>query len=194
MLQCAYLLYLSFSLECLGKLSLTVNHFSSTSALASRGQGCPWHYFLGCHDHHCLLHMRLWALAWASGPVQKVDVDHWALWPHNSPSKSYFLTPQEERKILISSAHLFIVTPYLSELPNSFLPSQGTLLTLRCPERTFIKFWRHFCPLRSMARCKSNYGGFLGVTSGNFPACNFSATINSFSNQLISLLSTNTQF
>ena len=32
-----------FSLECFGRLSLTVNHFSSTSALASQGQGCPRH-------------------------------------------------------------------------------------------------------------------------------------------------------
>ena len=38
MLQCAYLLYLSFFLECFERLSLPVNHFSSTSALASRGQ------------------------------------------------------------------------------------------------------------------------------------------------------------
>ena len=81
MLQCAHLLYLS--LKCFGRLSLMVNHCSSTSALASWGQGCPWHGFLGCHDHHCLLHMRLWALAWALGLVQKVDVDRWALWPHN---------------------------------------------------------------------------------------------------------------
>ena len=79
MLQCAYLLYLSFSLECFGRLSFPVNHFSSTSALASRGQSCSWRGFLTCHDHHCLLHMRLWASAWALGPVQKVDVYHWAL-------------------------------------------------------------------------------------------------------------------
>ena len=32
-----------FSLECFGRLSLMVNHFSSTSALASQGQGCPRH-------------------------------------------------------------------------------------------------------------------------------------------------------
>ena len=68
-----------FSLEFFGRLSLPVNHFSFTSALASRGQGCPRHGFLGCHDHHCLLHMRLWASTWAPGPVEKVDVDHWAL-------------------------------------------------------------------------------------------------------------------
>ena len=68
-----------FSLECFGRLSLLVNHFSSTSALASQGQSCPRYGFLGCHDHHYLLHMRLWALAWASGSVQKVDVYHWAL-------------------------------------------------------------------------------------------------------------------
>ena len=32
-------------------------------------------FHLGCHDHCCLLHMRLRALAWASGLAQKVDVD-----------------------------------------------------------------------------------------------------------------------
>ena len=84
MLQYAYLLYLSFSLECFERLFLPVNHFSSTSALASRGQSCPRHVLLGCHDHYCLLHMRLWALAWATGPVQKVGAYHWAQWPHNS--------------------------------------------------------------------------------------------------------------
>ena len=54
MLQCAYLLYLSFSLGGFERLYLPVNHFSSTSALASRGHNCSWHGFLGCHDHHCL--------------------------------------------------------------------------------------------------------------------------------------------
>ena len=39
MLQCAYLLYLSFSLECFGRLSLPINHFSSTSARFPR---LPW--------------------------------------------------------------------------------------------------------------------------------------------------------
>ena len=66
-----------------GRLHLLVSSSSSTSALASQGQSCPWHGFLGCHDHPCLLHMQLWALAWASGPVQEVDVDHWALRPHS---------------------------------------------------------------------------------------------------------------
>ena len=81
MLQYAYLLYLSFSLECFGRLSLPVNHFSSTLALASRGHSCPQRGFLGCHDHHYLLHMRLWASTWALSPVQKVqkvDVYQWA--------------------------------------------------------------------------------------------------------------------
>ena len=50
----------------------------------SQGQGCPRHWFLGCHDHHCLLHVQLWASAWASGTVQKVVVYHWALWPHSN--------------------------------------------------------------------------------------------------------------
>ena len=45
--------------------------------LASQGQNCPRHGFLDCHDHHCLFYMWLWALAWASGPIQKMDVYHW---------------------------------------------------------------------------------------------------------------------
>ena len=52
MLQCTYLLYLSFSLGGFGRLYLSVNHSSSTSALASQGQNYPRHGFLGCHDHH----------------------------------------------------------------------------------------------------------------------------------------------
>ena len=34
--------------------------------------------------------MRLWVLAWASGLVQKVDVDHWALRPHNRYDLNFF--------------------------------------------------------------------------------------------------------
>ena len=77
------MLYLSFSLGGFGRLHLSVSSSSPALALASRGQSCPQHGFLGCHDHPCLLHMRLWDLAWASGPVQEVDADHWALRPHN---------------------------------------------------------------------------------------------------------------
>ena len=40
MLQCAYLLYLSFSLGGFGRLHLSVSSSSPTSALASRGQSC----------------------------------------------------------------------------------------------------------------------------------------------------------
>ena len=39
-----------FSLGCFGRLSLSVNQFSSTSAFASRGQRCPRHGFLDCND------------------------------------------------------------------------------------------------------------------------------------------------
>ena len=39
-----------FSLGCFGRLSLSVNQFSSASAFASRGQGRPRHGFLGCND------------------------------------------------------------------------------------------------------------------------------------------------
>ena len=191
MLQCAHLLYLS--LKCFGRLSLTVNHCSSTSALASRAQSCPRHSFLGCHDHHCLLHTRLWASAWALGPIQKVDVYHWALWPIITPQNLDFQLLGRKKGFWYPQPTLFIVTPRLSELPNAFLPSQGMLLTLRCPERVLVKFWGYFCPPRSTAWCKSNGGGFPGFTSENFPACNFCATINSFSNQIPFLLLTITQ-
>ena len=50
--------------------------------------------------------------------------------------------------------------PRLPELPNAFLPTQGTLLTLQRPERAIIKFWWLPCPPRSTVGCKSNGGGF----------------------------------
>ena len=53
-----------------------------------------------------------------------------ALWTHNNPSKSCFSTLLEERRILMSLAHLVYSSPLLSELPNAFLPSQGMLMTL----------------------------------------------------------------
>ena len=68
-----------FSLGCFGRLSLSINHFSSTSASARRGQGYPRHGFLDRHDYHYLLHTRFWTSAWVSGPVQMVGVCHWAL-------------------------------------------------------------------------------------------------------------------
>ena len=88
---------------------LPVNHSSFTSALASRGQNCPQHGFLCCHDHPCLLHMRLWALAWASGPVQKVDVDHWTLRPHNRYDLNFFSS------LLITMKYCFIKEPKINK-------------------------------------------------------------------------------
>ena len=58
---------------------------------------CPRHGFLGCHDHHCLLHMWLWALAWASDLVQKVDVDRWALWPHSIQIQNFNTQIQKKK-------------------------------------------------------------------------------------------------
>ena len=81
--QCAYLMYLSFSLEDFGRLYLLLNHSSFTSALASWGQNCPWHGFLGCHDHHCLFYIWLWP----SGPIRKMDVYHWLYDPTASERK-----------------------------------------------------------------------------------------------------------
>ena len=164
MLQCAYLLYLSFSLGGFGRLHLSLSSSSPTSALANRGQSCPRHGFLGYHDHPCFLHMRLWALAWASGPVQEMDADYWALWPHNSPSKFYCLAPRTERRILMSLGIPQAYYVLSSAGISAFLTAQGMLLKLRHLERallnscdrlpyTFygamaIQWWSFFCNSR----------------------------------------------
>ena len=127
-------------------MHLSLNSSSPTSALANRGQSCPRHGFLGYHDHHCFLHMRLWALAWALGPVQKGDADYWALRPHNSPSKFYCLAPRTERRILMSLGIPQAYYVLSSAGVSAFLTAQGMLLTLQHLERAFIKFLRLLPP------------------------------------------------
>ena len=74
LLQCAYLSYLSFSLKGFGRLHLSVSSSSLTLALASRGQSCFRRGFWAAMISR-FLHMRLWALPWASSLVREVDVD-----------------------------------------------------------------------------------------------------------------------
>ena len=119
MLKCAYLLYLSFSLGGFGRLFLLVNHSSSTSALASRGQNCPWQGFLGCHDHYCLFYMWLWTLAWASGPIRKMDVYHWLYDLIIAPQNLAFRLLGRKEGFWYPRPTLFIVNPFY---PNSEMP------------------------------------------------------------------------
>ena len=66
-----------------------------------------------------------------------VDEYLWTLRPHNSPSKSCFLAPRAERRILIFSGMFWV---------RRVLSSTSTLLTLWSLECAFIKFWLLFVP------------------------------------------------
>ena len=106
--------------------------------------------------------------------------------PHNSPSKSFFLTPREKRRILISSA----CSPYGSA-------SLGRIITIRvCPSVTHP--WR----FSSQGMPSFNFGNSLVShvqwldenptmdrlswnLSGRTPAHNFCITINNLSNRFL---------
>ena len=156
MLQCAYLLYLSFSLGGFGRSYLSVNHSSSTSALASRGQNYPQHGFLGCHDYHCLFYMWLWASAWASGPIQKIDVYRWLY----DPIQKIDVYPRPT---------LFIVNPFYpnSQMPFYLLKARSWRFSVRSApslnsDRTFVPYvQRHDANL--------TMEDFLRLRAGIFP-------------------------
>ena len=119
MLQCVYLLYLPFSLEGFERLHLSVNHSSSTSALASRGQNCPRHGFLGCQDHHCLFYMWFWTSTWASDPIRKMNVYHWLYDPTIAPQYFAFRLLKRKEGFWYPRPTMFIINPFY---PNSQIP------------------------------------------------------------------------
>ena len=106
--------------------------------------------------------------------------------PHNSPSKSYFLTPQEKRRILISSSY----SPY-------GFASLGRITTIRVyPSGT--RPWR----FNDQGMPSFNFGNSLvshvqrldenptmgrrpWKSSRRTPAHNFCITINNLSNQFL---------
>ena len=106
--------------------------------------------------------------------------------PHNNPSKSYFLTPREKMRILISSSY----SPY-------GFASLGRITTIRVyPPGTRI--WR----FSDQGMPSFNFGNSLVFhiqwldedptvdrlswnTSGRTPAHNFCITINNLSNQFL---------
>ena len=73
-----------------------------------------------------------------------MDVCHWALWPHNSPSKFCCLALQTEMRVLMSSSVACYVLS--STGVSAFLTVQGMFLTLRYLEHALIKFLRLVVP------------------------------------------------
>ena len=106
--------------------------------------------------------------------------------PHNSPSKSCFLTPQEKRRILISSSY----SPY------SFA-SLGQFTTIRVysPEARPWRFSDQGVPssnfgnsfVSHVQRLDENptVGRLPWNSNGQTPAHNFCITINNLSNQFL---------
>ena len=124
---------------------------------------------------------------WAIGPAYPTwTAPLEAASPHNSPSKSCFLTPREKMGILISLSY----SPY-------DLISLGYILIIRVypPKACLWRFSDQSVPLFNFGNSFVPYiqwlDGVLMVdglswnTSGKTPARNFCATINNLSNQLL---------
>ena len=106
--------------------------------------------------------------------------------PHNSPSKSYFLTPWEKMRILISSSY----SPYS-------ITSLGWIITIRVysPEARPWRFSDQGVPsfnfgnsfVFHVQRLDKNptVGRLPWNSSGRTPAHNFCITINNLSNQFL---------
>ena len=75
-----------------------------------------------------------------------VDEYLWTLRPYNSPSKSCFLAPRVERRILTFLGMFWASRVLSSASTNAFLTAQGTILTLRSLECALIKFWLLLVP------------------------------------------------
>ena len=94
--------------------------------------------------YHVFVFGHVLVLGLGLGPDTYVDEYPWTLRPHNSPSKSCFLAPRAERRILtcLGTFWASCVLSYAST--RAFLTAQGMLLTLRSLECTLIKFWLLF--------------------------------------------------
>ena len=101
MLQCTYLLYLSFSLGGFGRLYLLVNHSSSTSALASRGQNLTSARFFGL-SWLPLSFFVIIGLGMGLKPNTKDGCISLALWPHNVNCQYFF-----KKKFMFINSKLF---------------------------------------------------------------------------------------
>ena len=104
--------------------------------------------------------------------------------PHNNPSKSCFSTPQEERRILISSSY----SPY-DLVSFSWVPKIRFYLPKARPWRfsaqsmPLFNFGDSLVPHVQHQDGNLTVDGFSWYTSGKSPARNFRAIINKLSNQ-----------
>ena len=143
-------------------------------------------FFLQCHFHYYLswLSSDLTASLGHRPSPFSLNSTPETTGPHNSPSKSCFSTPQEERRILISSSY----SPYdlvsLSRVPRTpfYLP-KARLWCFSAQSTPTFNFGNFLVPHVQRQDGNPTVEEFPWYPSGKSPTCNFRATINSFSNQ-----------
>ena len=124
---------------------------------------------LGCHDHRCPSYMWLWASAWASSPIQKMDVYHWLYDPTIALQNLVFRLLGRKEGFWYPRPTLFIVNPFYpnSQMPFYLLKARSWRFSVRSApslnsDRTFVPYvQRHDANL--------TMEDFLRLRAGIFP-------------------------
>ena len=132
--------------------SYTVFTLSSRSALGCREQNRPQLYLQAIWTSVACPRQRL-SSAWALKALMQSGLGSQILWPHNSPSKSYYLAPRTERRVLMMSnlchglpslvlhqcRSFFVCLGHAPDCKTFFWFTHAMLLPFRYTRRAFNK-------------------------------------------------------
>ena len=153
MLQCAYLLHLSFSLGGFGRLHLSISSFSLTSALASRGQSCSRQGFQAA-----MISPVFFTCDYGPWLGTQAQYKRWmriaGLYDPTIAPQNSVVWHLEQKQDFDVLRRVLSLSRLVFRQHQCLLTAQGMLLTLRHLEHALIKFLQ--LAISHILRCDGN--------------------------------------